>query len=354
MKRLYSTLWNHSKIILQPRLCSTRFTPRSVRCSTFPKESTISQDLVSLSRTEVGRSLSRPSVLDECLEDVSDYTLPIAPSFNLAGYVDRSPHLQELMKLGVNLDKIERTKGAAEVILRLDFERDAKPYIQFLHDHGVASEELGNFITTNPFIFKEDLENLQIRINYLEAKLFSSESISRIISKNPKWLSHSTKNIDHRLGFLQSLFSLIGPEVRAVATRMPKLITYPLRQIEVAKFGVVEEMGFTQEESKYLLLGKPKVYTIRREDAVARFSYIHNEMGISHSQIISQPDILTYRESRIRERHMFLKSIGKAQYDPKAPGYVSLKALMSSSDSDFCANVAKSTILVYNKFLKTM
>ncbi|KAF6214205.1 hypothetical protein GE061_008944 [Apolygus lucorum] len=310
--------------------------------------------LVAASQIEVQNALTRPSVLDKCSEDVSDYTLHTPPSFNLAGYVDRSPHLQEFMKLGVNLDKIERTRGAAEVILRLDFERDAKPYIHFLHDHGIPPDELGNFITKNPFIFKEELENLQIRINYLEAKLFSSDSIARIILKNPKWLSHSTKDIDHRLGFLQSLFSLVGPEVRAVTTRMPKLVTYPLRLIEVAKFGIVEEMGFTQEESKSLLLSKPKIYTIRREGAVTRFNYVHNEMGISHSQITCQPDILTYRESKIRERHSFLKSIGKAQYDPKTPGYVSLKALMSGSDLDFCKDVAKSSILIYNKFLKTM
>lgn len=296
----------------------------------------------------------QPSVLEILDDDVSDYSLHHSPSFNFAAYVNKSPMLQELIKLGVNLDKIEKTKRAGEIILRLNFENDVKPYVQFLHDNGVPSEELGNFITKNPFIFKEDLENLQIRINYLEAKLFTPDSISRIVTKNPRWLSLSTKQVDHKLGFFQKLFALAGPEVRQVAVSMPKIITYPLRQIEIARFGVIEEMGFSRPEAKTLLMTKPKVYTLRREDAVARFNYLHEDMGLTHSHILSQPHVLLYRLPRLRERHLFLKSIGKDQYDSTQPGYVSLEALVGSTDTHFCNEVAHSSVVIYNEFLKTL
>jgi mTERF domain-containing protein len=54
---------------------------------------------------------------------------------------------------------------------------------------GVPADELGAFITKNPWIFKEDLDNLQVRVNYLQSKKFSSEMITRVVRKNPYWLS---------------------------------------------------------------------------------------------------------------------------------------------------------------------
>lgn len=59
---------------------------------------------------------------------------------------------------------------------------------RFLHDLGVPSDELGHFITINPWIFKEDLDDLQVRVNYLQSKKFSSDMITRIVRKNPRWL----------------------------------------------------------------------------------------------------------------------------------------------------------------------
>lgn len=62
-------------------------------------------------------------------------------------------------------------------------------FFRFLHDLGVPSDELGAFITKNPWIFKEDLDDLQVRVNYLQSKKFSAEMIARIVRRNPCWLS---------------------------------------------------------------------------------------------------------------------------------------------------------------------
>jgi mTERF domain-containing protein len=62
-------------------------------------------------------------------------------------------------------------------------------FYRFLHDLGVPSDELGAFITRNPWIFKEDLDDLQVRVIYLESKKFSAEMITRVIRRNPSWLS---------------------------------------------------------------------------------------------------------------------------------------------------------------------
>lgn len=158
---------------------------------------------------------------------------PLPVSFNLAAYVNHSETLIKLVQLGVDLSQMDKDPKKAKYILKLDFDKDIKNHIQFLHDHGVASDELGNFITKNPYIFQEDLENLQIRINYLKSKKFSSDAIAWIITRNPYFLSKSTKAIDKYLGNLQKQFSLTGDEVRSIITRCSKLVNQDNRKFQV-------------------------------------------------------------------------------------------------------------------------
>ena len=57
---------------------------------------------------------------------------------------------------------------------------------------------------------------------------------------------------------------------------------------------------------------------------------------------------------QVAERHQFLTSLGRAQYDPGKPQYVSPTALTEGSDLEFVEKVARSTIQLYNAFLKTL
>lgn len=76
-------------------------------------------------------------------------------------------------------------------------------------------------------------------------------------------------------------------------------------------------------------------------------------MAIPHRQILQQAGVLMFRNHIVEERHEFLKEIGRAQYNPKLPGYVSLQTLVHGNDVDFCKNVAKTSIDVFNSYLKT-
>lgn len=49
------------------------------------------------------------------------------------------------------------------MLLRLDFQADVKDRLLFLKDVGVEDSRLGAFITRNPFILTEGLENLRAR-----------------------------------------------------------------------------------------------------------------------------------------------------------------------------------------------
>lgn len=139
------------------------------------------------------RELEDRSVLDPPLsKDLYASVAPaLRPTFNFAAYVNNSETLQQLIKLGVDLTKIERRRGLPEFVLKLDFEKDMKNHIQFLHQEcGIPMESFGNVLTKNPLIFKESLLDLETRVNYLRSKLFKPMEIARIAELNPYWLMY--------------------------------------------------------------------------------------------------------------------------------------------------------------------
>lgn len=104
-------------------------------------------------------------------------------------YINESEVLQELLKLNVNLYKVEKVKEAFDFILQRKFDR-IREHIILLKEFNLEDDEIGKLITTNPLILKEDLNDLRVRINYLQYKKFSDEMITAILRKNPFWLSH--------------------------------------------------------------------------------------------------------------------------------------------------------------------
>ncbi|XP_045601353.2 transcription termination factor 3, mitochondrial [Procambarus clarkii] len=288
------------------------------------------------------------------LSDIDGLTPDVRPSFNFAAYVNKSHMLQEMVKLGVDLSKWEKRKGIGSFILRLEFERDMKQHIVFLHDVGVAAEDLGQWLSINPMIFKETLDDLHARLNYLHLMNFTQNQITRIISRNPYWLLFSNIRIDNRLGYFQKSFDLTGAEVRSLAAKQPKLITLNLYNVQRTSFAVVEEMGFTAIEMKSLLLTKPKLWMAHGVSLLRRFNFAHNEMGLSHSQLVQFPHVLLSREFRLKQRHEYLKTIGRNQYNPLQPNYVSPSALVAGDDAEFCNTIAKTSVQDFNDFLKTM
>lgn len=294
-----------------------------------------------------------PNPLDTCTEDISDIGPHLTPTFTFAKYANKSRTIQELVKLGVSLYKIESKKEMLQYILNLNFEQDMKPYIRFLHDCGVPANYLGDFITKNPKIFKEDMDDLHTRIRYLRAHEFNIDMIKTIICKNPNWLLFNTKDIDGRLGYFQSNFKLSGNEIRILTIKAPKVITYNMIHLMENTLTIKEDMDFNQKQMKQLLLSLPRIWVKNREKLFAVFKYAHHEMQLQHDLLVKMPQILLCRKSRLQQRHLFLVELKRAQYDPSKSMYVSPRALVSGTDIEFCLNIAKTSVDVYNAFLKT-
>lgn len=156
-------------------------------------------------------------------EYIDGIGVQIPPTFNLAAYVDRMPSLQRMVDLGVDLFVVEEDPAAAEFFVNMNFERDAAPYIRWLHDHGLPADEIGHFITWFPMIFSEKMPNLDTRIAYLRSKRFSREAIALILHRYPGYIGLSVDHVDKRLGFVQQEFNLKGYEVRHMLTSFPFL-----------------------------------------------------------------------------------------------------------------------------------
>ncbi|XP_057590733.1 transcription termination factor 3, mitochondrial isoform X3 [Hippopotamus amphibius kiboko] len=104
----------------------------------------------------------QPVSEEEAVQIIADPPLPPS-SFTLRDYVDHSETLKKLVLLGVDLSKIEKHPDAANLLLRLDFEKDIKQILLFLKDLGIEDNQLGTILTKNYAIFSEDLENLKTR-----------------------------------------------------------------------------------------------------------------------------------------------------------------------------------------------
>lgn len=85
-----------------------------------------------------------------------------------------------------------------------------------------------------------------------------------------------------------------------------------------------------------------------------RFEYSHSEMGLTHAQLVQFPHILLTRDFRLKQRHSYLKLLGRNQYDPLKSNYVSPLALVAGNDAEFCVNVAKTSVHDFSNFLKTI
>ncbi|XP_050301628.1 transcription termination factor 3, mitochondrial [Anthonomus grandis grandis] len=294
------------------------------------------------------------SLLEPLSEDISHVSTYLKPTFNLAAYANKSEIIQEFIKLGVDLHYIEtKIKDSVPFILGLKFD-NIKDHILFFNNLGVEFTDIGKVITKNPFIFRERLDDLEVRVNYLKFKNFDAEAISRIISVNAFWLSYSTQDIDQKLGFFQKTFELSGPEVRLVAAKKPQLITCYQQKVKEIIFTIKEEMGFSQENLKHMILIKPAIFMTGQHQLIATFDYLHNTMQIPHEQILQEPAILRCRHRRLKERHQFLVKLKRDQFNPKKPNYINLITMVKDTDANFAMEVAKSNVEEYNMFLKTL
>jgi len=280
------------------------------------------------------------------------------PTMSLASLVENSLTLQKLVDLGVSLYKWDQ-RGKISLASKLEFEKDVAPFIRLLVDVGVPLQSIAEILTYNPELLEEETANLQSRLNYLATKGFTAEEISEMISGAPLWLSYPVNLIDARLGFFQKTFELTGKQVRGLAVSSPSLIAWrgTPKQVRKNLFSLNEEMGFSKAELTSMILSCPKLllyYENKRYLTLEQFELLHNDIGYSHEILSHFPAALLCDVVETRARRDFLQSFGKDQYSPDLPNYINPGMLALVEDKEFAEHVARSSILHFNTFLKTI
>ncbi|CAK9304660.1 unnamed protein product [Gordionus sp. m RMFG-2023] len=273
---------------------------------------------------------------------------------NLAKFVNSNITLQNLIKIGVDISQFDKLKNIPEYLIKADFDRDIKKYLLFLLQLNIPSNMIHNVITKNPFLFLEDTDNLHVRINYLRWKKFSHNDITYLVIKYPKILSISTLELDSRLGNIQKLFGLSSKDIRLSFLSSPKIIDYNFQLLKLTSMTMIKELNFSKQEIKSIFQEYPLTLMTDRTNLIKRYDYLTNDMGIKRELIVKWPNILTSRSKIIKYRHLFLKYLEKIQYDETKPLYISMKALVSGTDEEFCVQVAKMSVEKYYEFLKTL
>lgn len=295
----------------------------------------------------------QPVSEQEAVRIIADPPLP-PDSFTLRDYVDHSETLQKLVLLGVDLSKIEKHPEAANLLLRLDFEKDINQVLLFLKDLGIEDSQLGAFLTKNYAIFSEDLENLKTRVAYLQSKSFSKADIAQMVRKAPFLLNFSVERLDNRLGFFQKELELSVKKTRDLVVRLPRLLTGSLEPVKENMKVYRLELGFKHNEIQHMVTKTPKMLTANKRKLTETFDFVHNVMSIPHHVIVRFPQVFNARLFKVQERHSFLAYLGRAQYDPAKANYISLDKLVSVPDEIFCEDLAKASVQDFEKFLKTL
>lgn len=178
---------------------------------------------------------------DEERETLVAYTT----THNLAKIINDSPMLKRLVDLDVDLYRWEE-EGLTDIAFRLDWSRDVLPKLKYFKSElRLGQPVIAEILSLNPKLLMEDLDVLKPRIEYLKSKNFTLKMIQDILEGNPWWLDYKIPEIDARLGYLQKSFSLSGKELRAVAVKCPRLVTWVglPRQFDINKLYI--EVGST-------------------------------------------------------------------------------------------------------------
>ncbi|CAL8371921.1 unnamed protein product [Boreogadus saida] len=280
-------------------------------------------------------------------------TLP-SESSSLRDYVDESETLSKLVQLGVKLWKLEQRPNVGTMLLKLDFQTDVVPRLLFLKEMGVEDSGLAYILSDNPFILKEDLENLHARVNYLKSQKFSPETVASMVTRAPYLLNFSVKRLDNRLAFYQQQLGLNSSKTRGIVARLPRLLCGSLEPVKETLRVCKIELGFKENEIQHMVMLVPKLLTSNKRKLTQIFDYLHNTMKVQHHLIVKFPQVFNSRLLRIKERHLFLDYLGTAQYDSDQPNYISLDRLASLPDEAFCTEVASATLEDFIMFQKTM
>ncbi|KAI1724238.1 acyl-CoA oxidase domain-containing protein [Ditylenchus destructor] len=264
---------------------------------------------------------------------------------SIVPFVNHLPVLQNLVNLGMDLLEMDKETNIGRFLVRMDWDLDVKPKIHWLiKDLGVKTEDVGSYLTRNPFFLTQQLADMKERVNYLFNKGFNKKDVTKIVIASRYWLNTDVKINDSRLGFLQRQFQLSGNEVRQLTAKEPRVISFGLGPIQRIMMMLNTEFGLSQNQLKHILKEEPRLFMAEPREIHITYNYLSRVMAITNEQLTEYPLALRCPVATLRRRHEFLYRLKKAQYNESLPDYVSLERLLVPSDKFFAEDMKASLV----------
>lgn len=148
----------------------------------------------------------------------------LPPTFNLATYANQLDIIRQLVKLNVKLYEIEKNRDLTKYLISLDFDRDVIPYLNFLIRCGFRRRDLGDFLTSNFQILKQNLENLEKRYAYYLKMGFTKKEVLEMMIHYPRFISHPIDQVDAKLGYIEKYLKIKPGYVRKMLFNCSKIL----------------------------------------------------------------------------------------------------------------------------------
>ncbi|KAF7250745.1 hypothetical protein EG68_09097 [Paragonimus skrjabini miyazakii] len=286
--------------------------------------------------------------------NVNSLTPVIPPSGNLAAYVPRSYTLSQLVRLGVDLSRLEAIPGAANFLVKLDFHKSVEPVLWKFHHHGFCAAQIARVCTAFPKMFQLPLSEIDSRINYFIQHGFITSTIPEMFCRCPAILASTSVDVDRQLGNIQVLFQLTADDLRACITSVPKAIIHPLGKIKDVYVVLTKMMGFPNPVARSLVCSAPKLLVTERERLATNFVFMHSRLNLPLESIQMWPSVLSSAPHLLSQRATFLIRHGLLQTDPTRPLYTPLDKVVEGTDAHFCKAFGRVEESQFNIFLKTL
>uniref|UniRef100_A0A914LDR4 Uncharacterized protein n=1 Tax=Meloidogyne incognita TaxID=6306 RepID=A0A914LDR4_MELIC len=282
--------------------------------------------------------------------------MPPTHSHSIAQYANFSETIQMLVDMGVDLfESTQNDPRLGQALVRLDWERDVKPKIYWLHKSvGFLPDDLANYLSRNPYFLLQKQEHLNAHLNYLTYRRFTFPQIRKIVLESRYWLNDSIERLDARLGWLHRQFLLPSKQLRLVVVKEPRIIAFGIGQISGTVRSLNAQCGFSQKDLRLMLVADPRLFLCDIRRMLVSYNYLAYIMKIENEQIVQFPCALRCPITGLRNRHEYLHRLKKANYIPKTPNCITLYKLLHPSDRYFSENVAETPLEDYNRFLKFM
>lgn len=275
-------------------------------------------------------------------------------SGNLAPYVYSSYTLSQMVRLGVDLSKLESVPGAANMLVKLDFHQSIEPVIWKLHGHGFSLEQIARLFTVFPKVLQLSSEEIDTRIGYFLQHNFVQADVVQMFFKHPTILELSPVDVDRQLASIQTVFQLSADELRKSVVAVPKLILHPLGKTKDIYVVLSKMMGFSNEAVRQMVCQNATLLVTERDRLAQNFMFMHSRLNLPLERIQQWSTVLSSAPHLLSQRATFLVRRGLFQSDPTKPLYTPLSEVVNGDDAQFCERFGLVDEDQYNVFLKTL